>query len=136
EYAELQGQRQWRALPARSRGEVRVGVLGLGRIGGAVASALAAMGYRVSGWSRSGRGIDGVPASHGTEALDRLVEASDVLVNLLPSTPDTRGLLDAERLRRLPRGAHLVLASRGDQVDEAALPALLDEGHVGAAWMD
>lgn len=136
EYAELQRQRVWRALPARSRGEVRVGVLGLGRIGGRVAQDLSRMGYRVSGWSRSPRGLGGVRSCHGPDALPGLLEASDVLVNLLPSTPDTRGLLDADRLRLLPRGAHLVLASRGDQFDEQALLALLDQGQLGGAWLD
>src|SRR5690606_30071813 len=125
EYAGQQRQRRWQALPARSRGEVRVGVLGLGRIGGAVAAELARMGYRVGGWSRGGRPLEGVRVLAGEAALPELLAGSDVLVNLLPSTPATRGLLDRARLSRLPQGAHLVHAARGDQLDEAALLELL-----------
>lgn len=136
EYAALQRRREWRVLPARSRADVRVTVLGLGRIGGLVARDLAGMGYRVSGWSRSARSVEGVHAASGAEALPALLASSDVLVNLLPSTPHTRGLLDAARLRMLPRGAHLVQASRGDQLDADALLALLDQGQLGGAWLD
>lgn len=136
EYAELQRRCEWRALPARSRGEVRVGVLGLGRIGARVAAELARMGYRVSGWSRGAREVPGVDVRSGADALPALLACSDVLVNLLPSTPETRGLLDGGRLRLLPRGAHLVQASRGDQLDSGALLALLDSGQVGGAWLD
>lgn len=136
EYAELQRRREWRALPARSRGEVRVTVLGLGRIGGAVAGELARMGYRVSGWSRSERAVQGVQVHSGAQALPGLLAGSDVLVNLLPSTAETRGLLDGTRLALLPHGAHLVQASRGDQLDSDALLALLDSGHIGGAWLD
>lgn len=136
EYAALQSQSTWRPLPPRQRNEVRVLVLGLGRIGGEVAAALARMGYRVSGWSRTQKAIEDVHTASGRDALAGLLAASDVLVNLLPSTPDTRGLLDREQLASLPRGAHVVHASRGDQLDADALLHLLDTGHLGAAWLD
>src|SRR5690606_1865354 len=73
EYAQLQRRGEWRVLPARQRSEVRVGVLGLGRIGAQVASGLAAMGYAVRGWSRTARSIEGVECSSGDDALAALL---------------------------------------------------------------
>ncbi len=136
DYALQQGRREWRQQPPRLRAEVRVGVLGLGAIGAAVAIALARLGYRVSGWSRSARHLPGIRCVDGIAALDPLLADSDVLINLLPSTPQTRGLLDRARLARLPRGALLVNAARGDQLDAEALCALLDDGVLGGALLD
>lgn len=136
DYRLQQARAEWRRHPPLARGALRVGVLGLGEMGGAVARALAALGYAVAGWSRSPKAIDGVAAHHGTDGLDALLARSDVLVNTLPSTPATRGLLDHARLARLPRGAVVVNASRGDQLDDTALLALLDDGLLGGALLD
>jgi glyoxylate/hydroxypyruvate reductase A len=136
DYRLQQQHADWRRHPPLSRGELRVGVLGLGEMGGAVARALAALGYAVAGWSRSDKSIDGVAIHRGDDGLDALLARSDVLVNTLPSTPATRGLLDHARLARLPPGAVLVNASRGDQLDDESLLALLDQGHLGGALLD
>lgn len=133
----LQQQRaEWRRRPPLARADLRVGVLGLGEMGGAVARALARFGYAVAGWSRTPKAIDGIVAHHGGDGLDTLLARSDVLVNTLPSTPGTRGLLDAAKLARLPAGAFVVAASRGDQLDAAALRGLLDDGHLSGALLD
>lgn len=133
----LQQQRaEWRRHPPIAREALRVGVLGLGEMGGAVARALAGLGYAVAGWSRSPKAIEGMLAHHGADGLDAVLARSDVLVNTLPSTADTRGLLDRARLSRLPRGACVVNASRGDQLDAAALRDLLDAGHLSGALLD
>ena len=135
-YAAQQARAQWQPLPPRLRSTVRVGVLGLGAIGSVLAGTLATLGYATSGWSRGARAVPGVDCVHGAAALDPLLARSDVLVNLLPSTPETRLLLDAARLSRLPAGAFVVCASRGDQLDAAALVALLDRGHLAGALLD
>jgi glyoxylate/hydroxypyruvate reductase A len=134
-YREQQQLAKWWQWPARTRSEVRVGVLGLGEMGGAVARGLAEFGYTVSGWSRSPRQIDGIRCLHGDQ-LDQLLADSDVLVSQLPSTPDTRGLLDHSRLSALPEGALLINAARGDQLVADDLVALLDSGHLSAALLD
>ncbi len=136
DYRLQQARAEWRRHPPLARGDVRVGVLGRGEMGGAVARALVALGYAVAAWSRGPKHADGITAHHGDEGLATLLATSDVLVNTLPSTPSTRGLLDHARLSRLPRGAVLVNASRGDQLDDAALLALLDAGHLGGALLD
>ena len=136
EYRVQQAGSEWRRHPSLARADLRVGVLGLGEMGGAVARALARFGYAVAGSSRSPKAIDGVAVHHGDPALEGVLARSDVLVNTLPSTPATRGLLDAARLARLPRDAFVVNASRGDQLDADALRRLLDDGHLSGALLD
>lgn len=136
DYRAQQQQSVWRRHPPLARADLGVGVLGLGEMGGAVATTLSALGYAVRGWSRSQRAIAGVATHHGMDTLDTVLAHSDVLVNALPSTVETRSLLDHTRLSRLPRGAFVVNASRGDQLDAEALRSLLDAGHLGGALLD
>ena len=136
EYGAQQSRREWKTLPPRVRADLRVGVLGIGAIGGAIATALARWGYAVSGWSRSPKSLPGVRCVHGDGALDALLAGADVLVNVLPTTAQTRNLLDGARLSRLPRGAYVINCSRGDQLDAAALVELLDAGHLDGALLD
>lgn len=136
DYRDRQSRRQWHRQPPIARAQTRVGVLGLGVMGGAVATALAEMSYPTFGWSRRARDLEGVHCVHGADALGPLLENTDVLINALPSTPDTRKLLDRARLARLPPGAFVVNASRGDQLDADALLALLDAGRLSGALLD
>lgn len=135
-YRRQQAAGVWKMLPPRLPAEVRVGVLGLGEIGSAVAQALVADGYQVRGWSRTSRQLPGVASYHGEAGLGEMLADSDVLACVLPSTPQTQGLLDAERLACLPAGAMVINAGRGDLLDEDALLALLDSGHLRAAQLD
>ncbi len=115
-----------------------LGVLGLGELGAAVGRALAAVGFPVSGWSRAPKPEigTGIRALWGPEGLEEILEASEILLILLPLTPETRGLLNARTLARLPRGARIVNAARGPILDEAALLAALDSGALGGATLD
>ncbi|GGX83224.1 2-hydroxyacid dehydrogenase [Vogesella alkaliphila] len=135
-YRRQQAAGVWKMLAPKLPADVRVGVLGLGEIGRAVAQALAADGYTVSGWSRTPRQVPGVDCLFGDEGLDELLAGSEVLACVLPSTPQTQGLLDAQRLAALPPGAMLINAGRGDLLDEDALLALLDSGHLRCAQLD
>ncbi len=110
----------------------RVGIVGYGAIGAACAERFAALGCDVSYWSRRRR--DEAVATY--RDLDDLLATSDVLVVVIALGDETRGLLTEERLRLLPRQAVLVNAARGGIVAEAALPRLLDEGHLLAAALD
>ncbi|MBA4708970.1 2-hydroxyacid dehydrogenase [Aquitalea aquatica] len=136
QYQRQQQHRQWQVVAATAADKTRIGVLGLGEIGGKVAQGLAAMGYEVAGWSRQGRQLPGVTDFVGEQGLPALLARSDILVNLLPATAETRGLLDNQLLRQLPRGAALINAGRGEQVDEAALLGMLDSGHLRFALLD
>ncbi|MDX2218085.1 MAG: glyoxylate/hydroxypyruvate reductase A [Burkholderiales bacterium] len=136
EYSQQQAACEWKPLPPRLRANVRVTVLGLGAIGGEVARTLADFGYRVSGWSRSQKSIAGVRCLHGRDALQALLADTDVLVNMLPSTRETRGLINHAVLSALPAGAYVVNGSRGDQLDADALLQLLESDHLSGALLD
>ena len=121
------------------RGNVRrptVGVLGLGEMGGTVATRLAAFGYTVQGWSRSQRQIEGVKTFAGSDGLADFLAGTDVLVSMLPLTESTRGLINAKTLAQLPRGAFLVNAGRGGHLVDADVVAALDSGQLGGALLD
>ncbi|RME16326.1 MAG: glyoxylate/hydroxypyruvate reductase A, partial [Alphaproteobacteria bacterium] len=113
-----------------------VGVLGLGELGGACAKSLAGLGFRVTGWSRRARAIDGVETHAGPGGLDRVLERAEILVLLLPLTPATETLMNAERIARLPRGAVVINPGRGALIDDDALLAALDSGQLSHATLD
>mgnify|MGYP002620621877 FL=1 len=114
-----------------------LGVVGLGRIGAAVARRARAFGMRIAYHQRRARPDVAAPLEADYEAdLEALLARSDVLTLHAPLTPDTRHLLDARRLRLLPRGALLVNTARGPLVDEAALVDALRDGHLAGAGLD
>lgn len=135
-YARQQTEARWERHPTRRLSACRVGLLGLGAVGQAVAAAFAPLGYPVAGWSRHGRALDGIAVHTGDEGLATLLAQTDVLVCTLPLTPRTHGLLNRTTLSQLPRGAIVVSVGRGEHVVEADLRALLDEGHLGGAALD
>lgn len=135
-YAEQQRAGLWRPRPRPSRQGFEVGILGLGVLGAAVASALRPFGFLLRGWSRTRKPMAGVATFAGLSELDGFLAGAQVLVCLLPLTPETQGLLDARTLSRLPRGACLINVSRGALVVEPDLLALLDNGHLSRATLD
>lgn len=114
----------------------KVGVLGLGALGGACARALAGLNFDVAGWSRSPRKITGVACHHGEDGLAAVLARSEILVLLLPRTPATENLLGARNLARLPEGAVIINPGRGPLIDDDALIAALDTGQIGHATLD
>jgi glyoxylate/hydroxypyruvate reductase A len=135
-YRALQRERTWRQLPQPEAGDCPVGFLGLGVLGRACAEALRPFGFPLLAWTRAPREATGIATCCGDEGLATLLGAARVLVCLLPLTPATRGLLDAQRLGALPRGAHVVNVARGGIVVDADLLALLDAGHLAGATLD
>lgn len=120
---------------------VTVGLLGVGEMGQAAAKALQALGFCVVGWGRGARSGLSFRSFHGPDGLDALLGQTDILVSLLPSTPETRGLIDAGVFARLRRpgpigGPCFVSAGRGDSVHEADLLAALTDGTLRAASLD
>ncbi|MFM8769439.1 MAG: 2-hydroxyacid dehydrogenase [Rubrivivax sp.] len=146
-YAQQQRAALWHQSPQRRASEVRVLVLGLGTMGAAVAAALAAQGYGVTAWRRQpadggdgagavGQTPPGVSVLCGSSGLAVGLEGADVVMNLLPLTPHTRGMVNASFLSQLKAGAALVNFGRGAHVVEADLLQALDAGRLSHAVLD
>ncbi|MGS0896434.1 2-hydroxyacid dehydrogenase [Burkholderia stagnalis] len=136
EYDALQRARRWQALEPHPRETFTVAVLGLGVLGAQVARALAALGLPVRGYSRGPKRLDGVATFAGDGAFDACIDGAKMLVNLLPSTPDTDGVLDARAFARLAPGAYLVNVARGAHLVDADLLDALASGRIAAATLD
>jgi glyoxylate/hydroxypyruvate reductase A len=127
---------EWRAeTPPLASGR-RVTMLGLGALGQACAQMLGHLGFPVTGWSRRPKDIPGVTCLSGDAGLDGALRRADILVLLLPLTDETENLLDARTLALLPEGAMIVNPGRGPLIDDDALIAALDRGHVAHATLD
>ncbi|MGI1661047.1 2-hydroxyacid dehydrogenase [Palleronia sp. KMU-117] len=124
-----------RHIPPLAR-DRHVGVLGLGALGTACARTLAMLNFRVTGWARGRKDIPGIECQSGRDGLDAVLRRSEILVLLLPLTPVTRNLIDERALSLLPRGAVILNPGRGALIDDDALLAALDSGHVGHATLD
>ena len=113
-----------------------VTLLGLGELGLACARALQALNFPVSGWSRSPKDIAGLPTHHGADGLETALSTAQIVISLLPKTPDTENLLNARTLGFLPPGAVILNPGRGALIDDEAMLAALSSGHLGHATLD
>lgn len=114
----------------------KVGVFGLGALGRACAQALAALRFDVAGWSRAPKNIAGVTCFSGDAGLAQALARAEIAVLLLPQTPETENLLNAERMAQMPKGAVIINPGRGPLIDDDALLAALDSGRIGHATLD
>ncbi|GGJ93272.1 2-hydroxyacid dehydrogenase [Pseudomonas matsuisoli] len=135
-YREDQRVARWAPQPIVSAGRRRVGVMGLGQLGLAVIEALRPFGFERFGWNRSPREIEGVTTYAGSEGLEAFLGQCDILINLLPLTPETRGLLDARLFAALPHGAGLINTGRGGHLIEADMLTALASGQLRGAIVD
>ena len=127
---------EWRAEAPPLATHRRVTMLGLGALGTACAQMLAHLGFPVTGWSRRAKYIPGITCLSGEDGLQAALQAADILVLLLPLTDETENLLDARTLALLPEGSMIVNPGRGPLIDDEALIAALDRGHVAHATLD
>jgi glyoxylate/hydroxypyruvate reductase A len=128
--------KEWHYIHPTPLDQVKVGVLGLGALGSAVAKGLAEMGFDVRGWDLSPKHLPGVKTVSDPAEWTHFLGGLDILVNMMPLTPKTRGLIDADVFSALKPGAKFVNASRGEVVNEEALIAALQSGQVGGATLD
>ena len=135
-YAASQRAKIWKVEDFVDTVHRRIGILGLGTIGQDTAKKFAALGFPTAGWSRTRKSLPGIETFHGPDGLARVLAQSDILVNVLPLTRDTRGLLDAKFFAALPKGAYLINMARGGHVVDEALLAALDSGHLSGAVLD
>ncbi|OUM00231.1 2-hydroxyacid dehydrogenase [Variovorax sp. JS1663] len=130
---------RWAFRKPRERADFAVGVMGLGVLGERVARAIGQFEFPVNGWSRSPKAVEGLRCFAGEAAFDDFLGASRVLVNLLPLTEATRGILNSRNLSRLNQGepgGYLINVARGAHLVEADLIPLLDSGQLAGATLD
>jgi glyoxylate/hydroxypyruvate reductase A len=113
-----------------------VGILGCGQLGGMCARTLIGLGFDVAAWSRTPKNISGAKMYAGTEQLDKFLARTEILVCLLPLTPDTAGIINARNLSLLPSSAFFINVARGQHVVDVDLLAALDSGHIAGATLD
>jgi glyoxylate/hydroxypyruvate reductase A len=136
-----QREKRWQPKFQWPASAVSVGIMGHGTLGADAADALKRIGFRVAGWSRSRRQIDGIECFHGKPQLEPFLHRTDILVCLLPLTPDTRGILNRDLFAKLnrngPVGAPVLInAGRGGLQNEEDILACLDDGTLAAASLD
>jgi len=136
EVAAGQAVREWRQIIEPPAHERRVGIMGLGNLGADCARTLAMIGFNVAGWARSAKTIEGVECFAGEAERDKFLEGVEILVCMLPLTPETEGILNAELFVQLPKGASVINVARGQHLVDADLLAALDSGQIGAATLD
>ena len=128
QYAAHQRARLWKPLDFVDTLHRRVGVMGLGTIGQDTARKFATLGFPTAGWSRTEKELAGIETFHGPDGFASFLARSDILVDVLPLTRDTRGLLDAAAFARLPKGAYFINMARGGHVVDDGLLAALEFG--------
>lgn len=138
---ENQTKKIWDSFPTHAARDLSVGIMGMGVMGADSALKLRDIGFRVAGWSRSRKSILGVDSFVGEAEFDAFLARTDVLVSLLPATPDTDGIINRQTIRKLSRkgpfGAPIVInAGRGRQQVAEDILAALDAGELHAATLD
>ncbi|MDE2465470.1 MAG: glyoxylate/hydroxypyruvate reductase A [Alphaproteobacteria bacterium] len=132
-----QAMNKWRQRPLlRPTEDTRIGILGMGEIGTMCAERLRDLDFPVTGWSRTRKSVTGVESFSGAGELAPFLARSDILVCLLPLTPETKGILNAKTFALLPRGAFVINAARGGHLIEADLVEAIDTGHLAGATLD
>ena len=135
-YAAAQARAEWVRLDQPLTRDRRVGFLGLGVIARPGAERLRDMGFQVAAWTRTPKDAPGIGNFHGADGFAPFLARSEIIVNLLPLTPETNNILDARAFAALPGGAAVINLGRGQHVVEPDLMAALDSGHLSAATLD
>ncbi len=136
QYDIQQSNKIWQENHAPAARNRKVGILGLGTLGHGAATALRYLGFDVAGWSRSPKNIEGVTNFHGDDQLYPFLARTEILVCLLPLTPETRDIMNAELFAKLPEGAAIINPGRGPHLVESDLIEALDSEHLSAATLD
>lgn len=127
---------EWSPHTSPLASERTVCILGMGELGSAVAGVLRSLDFDVTGWSRREKAIDGVTMHHGQDGLKQALSGAEILILLLPDTPETDSTLNAETIAMLPTGAFVINPGRGPLIDDQALLDALDSGQIAQATLD
>ena len=133
---QAQRDRVWNELIVPTAPDRRVGIMGFGVLGQASAQALSAFGFDLACWSRTEKAFPGGQSFHGAEGLKPFLGRTEILVCLLPLTPETEGILNRDLFAALPRGAWLINAARGGHQNEDDILEALESGQLAGATLD
>ncbi|WP_172327151.1 NAD(P)-dependent oxidoreductase [Mangrovicoccus sp. HB161399] len=131
-----QAESKWSQIVVPPATRRKVGVMGLGNLGKVAAQTLAAIGFDTHGWARTPREVEGVTCHAGAEGFDAFLKGTEILVNLLPLTSETRGILNASLFNKLARGACVINAARGPHLVDQDLVDALASGQIAQATLD
>ena len=134
-YQRQQQESLWKPFETKPMSSVTIGIMGLGELGGKVASHLSSMGFNVLGWSRTKKSIDNV-TTYSANDLSDFLQQSSILICLLPLTEDTKGILDKELFYQLPRQSCVINVARGEHLNETDLIEAIDDGQIRGACLD
>ena len=129
-------QSRWEPLPDYTRESFTIGIMGAGVLGGKVAESLREWRFPIRVWSRSPKAWPGVASFAGEQALGEFLSETRVLINLLPNTPETVGIINQRLLDQLQDGSYLLNLARGVHVNEGDLIQALDSGKLKGAMLD
>ncbi len=135
-YRDCQQQKIWKPIVQRPATGATVGIMGLGAIGSVIAQRFAMLGFSVRGWARSERDIPGVTVFAGPDQMNSFLDGVDILVSVLPLTPDTTGIINKDLFSQLARGAFVINGGRGPQLVESDLLDAIDSGQIAGAALD
>ena len=133
--------RRWSQFYPPAAGETSVGIMGMGVLGQDAAKRLKPLGFDLRSWSRTPKAVEGVTGFAGEAEFDAFLGGTDILVNLLPLTPETTGILNSSTFAKLRRdrlagGPVIINAARGGHQKEADIVAALRNKVLGAASLD
>ncbi len=135
--AAQQKKRQWKEFPPPFTAKRAIGFLGIGELGQASATALMGLGFKnIAGWSRGKKEITGIESFAGMDELSAFLARTEILVTLLPLTDDTREIINAANIAKLPDGACIINPGRGGLINDDDLIAALGSGKIAASALD
>jgi glyoxylate/hydroxypyruvate reductase A len=136
-FDEFQKKSKWQQMmPPRRTEDTRIGVLGFGEIGTMAGERLRDLDFKVAGWSRTKKDVQDIESFAGEDAMKAFLARTDILICLLPLTPETRGILNKDLFAALPKGAFVINVARGGHLIEEDLVAAIDGGHLAGATLD
>lgn len=136
DYQALKQQARWQPLDDYSRDEFTIGIMGAGVLGAKVAQALQVWGFPLRSWSRSRKSWPQVQSFAGQEEFGEFLGGTRVLINLLPNTAETVGIINQQLLAQLPDNSYVLNLARGVHVVEDDLLAALNSGKLKGAMLD
>jgi len=136
EYQTDEKQKYWSQKPYKRINTTTVGVLGLGEIGAHISTKLGKLGFKVKAWSKSKKSIENVLCFNGNNGLHNVLQNTDILINILPLTPETENILNLQNMEQLSKNAYLINAGRGEHLVDSDLITLLNNKHLSGALLD